>query len=194
MKRVATTGAVIVLCIALVVGCSTGPAVCPEMGIVVSVQEPGSCLHADTRVGTRAPDFTWEMVNCRNLETTGQTVSLSDLQGKQVVVAFHKRHGCPGCQQQAPHIQAVYDERADTNLAVLTVYRGDNASQVRSYLANQGYMLPALADANDKVGSKYGFGPGAPITVFIDADGIIRAEKQGPLQNQDEIESILDSL
>ena len=180
--------------LALAMACSGPPGNCPEMGKITGVEDPASCLDIDSRVGSRAPNFTWEVIDCKSLEPTGQMIDLSDFRGKPVIIAFHKRHGCPGCQQQTPHIKAAYDQRTAADLAVVTIYRGDNASQVKNYVASQGYMLPALADANDRVGSKYGFGPGAPITVFIDATGIIRAEKQGPLESQEEIETILESL
>jgi peroxiredoxin len=184
----------IIASVALITACSGSPATCPEMGIITSVDEPVSPLNIDNRVGSEAPNFTWQVIDCKSLETTGQTMNLADFQGKPVIVAFHKRHGCPGCQQQTPYVQAVYDKRGDAKLAVVTIYRGDSASQTRDYVASHGYTLPALADANDKVGAKYGFAPGAPITVFVDASGVIGAEKVGPLESQDEIEEILESL
>jgi len=142
---------------------------------------------ATPQIGDEAPDFTLE-----NIE--GGRVSLSDFRGKPVIIAFHKRHGCPGCQKQTPYIQAVCDERGDTDLAVVTIYRGDTVSQVRDYITGQGYALPALADPDDEVGGKYGFSPGAPINVLVDANGIIRATKCGPFQSQEEIEGWLESL
>ena len=184
----------IIVSVALTAACSGSPATCPEMGVIASVDDSTSPLNMDNRVGSKAPNFTWQVIDCESLEAVGQTLNLSDLQGTPVIIAFHKRHGCPGCQQQTPYVQALYDRRGGAELAVLTIYRGDSASQVRDYVGGQGYVLPALADANDKVGTEYGFAPGAPITVFVDVDGVIRAEKVGPLESQDEIEGILDSL
>lgn len=139
------------------------------------------------QVGDKAPNFTLENID-------GESVSLSDFRGKPVIIAFHKRHGCPGCQKQTPYLQAISDERGDTELAVLTIYRGDDLSEVRNYVTSQGYALLALADPNDEVGGKkYGFSAGAPINVFVDASGIIRAKKIGPLESKEEIEGILDS-
>jgi peroxiredoxin len=181
----------------LVIGCSgpSTPANCPEMGNITSVDNSGPCLTQDTIIGSKAPNFTWETIDCKSLEPiAGKTMSLNGLQGKPVMVIFHKTMNCPGCKAQMPLIRAVYDQLANKNLIVLTIYRGDKTADVQRFVISQGYTFPALADPDDEFATNCGFTPGAPITIFVDAKGIIRAEKIGPFQSQEDIKTILESL
>ena len=194
MRRTPLILATIVL-IALTMGCSGTPTNCPEMGIITGVESTADCLSKDNRVGSAAPNFTWETIDCKTLETIpGKTTSLSSFRGKPVMVIFHKTMNCPGCKAQMPFVRNTNEQRTNKDLVVLTVYRCDDASAVRRFVASQGYVFPALADPKDEFAIKCGFPVGAPITIFIDASGTIKAEKIGPFQSQEEIETILRSL
>jgi peroxiredoxin len=98
---------------------------------------------------------------------------------------------CPGCAAQMPFIRAVYDQRINAELTVLTIYREDKVSEVRSFVASKGYIFTALSDPNNEFATKCGFPHGAPITMFVDAKGVIKEFKCGPFQSQEEIENIL---
>ena len=178
-------------------GCgSPTPGDCPEMGIITSIDNPSApCLTKDNRIGSAAPEFTWETIDCKSLNiVAGKTTSLSDLKGKPIMIIFHKTMNCPGCKAQMPFILAIHDQLVNKNIPLLTIYRGDSTSAVKRFVTSQGYTFPALADEKDEFAVKCGFPIGAPITIFVDANGIIRAEKIGPFQSQEEIEAILDSL
>lgn len=181
----------------LAIGCSgsSTPANCPEMGNITSVDSSGPCLTQDTIIGSKAPNFTWETIDCKTLETIpGKTMRLSDFQGNPVIVIFQKTMNCPGCKAQMPFIRTAYEQRTNKDLAVLTIYRTDDASAVKRFVTSQGYDFPALADPKDDFATECGFQLVAPITIFVDAKGIIREEKIGPFQSQEEIETILESL
>jgi hypothetical protein len=75
---------------------------------------------------------------------------------------------------QMPFIRAVYDQRINTELTVLTIYREDKVSEVRSFVASKGYIFTALSDPNDEFATKCGSPRGAPITMFVDAKGVIK--------------------
>ena len=147
----------------------------------------GGGTTAAPKVGDKAPDFTLQAIE-------GESISLGDFKGKPVMVIFQKTMNCPGCIAQKPFVLAAYDQRTSKDLEVVTVYRGDNIDKVKNFVSNLGWGFLALADPQDEVGKKFGFSPGAPITVFIDANGIIKAEKVGPFQSKEEIIAILDSL
>ena len=169
---------------------------CPDMGIITSIDNPSApCLTMDNRIGSPAPDFTWEIVDCKSLEiVAGKTTSLSALKGKPIMIIFHKTMNCPGCKAQMPFILAAHEQIANKNIVLLTIYRGDSTATIKRFVTSHGYTFTALADEKDEFAVKCGFPIGAPITIFVDANGIIKAEKVGPFNSQEEIKAILDSL
>jgi peroxiredoxin len=185
------------LLLTLTIACSGGsvPENCPELGIVTAVESPVTSLNVDNLKGNTVPNLTWQIVDCKSLKAIGnETVSLSDLRGKPVIIIFHKTMNCPGCAAQMPFIRAACDKQTNKELTVLTIYRTDKISAVRNFTTSKGYIFTALADPNDEFAIECGFPVMAPITIFIDAQGIIKEFKCGPFQSQEEIEDILKSL
>jgi len=176
--------------------CSGGttPENCPELGIITAVEDTATPLNTDNLKGSMAPDLTWQIVDCTSLKAIDdKTVSLSDFRGKPVVIIFHKTMNCPGCATQMPFIMGAYEKRA-TEITILTIYREDKPSAMRNFVTDKGYIFTALADPSDEFAMKIGFGRGAPMTVFVDAKGIIKEFKLLPFQSQEEIEDILRLL
>ena len=195
MKKLAVLLLALPILIIISTGCSSPNGKCPELGLITNVEKPVNEITMDNRLGCSIPDFTWDMIDCSTLEPiAGQSQTLSDFQGKPVMVIFHKTMNCPGCKAQMPFIKAAYEQRTNEELIVLTVYRGDGISDVKRFVTNLGYIFTAIADSKDEFATYCGFPVGAPITIFIDSDGKIRGEKIGPFKNQEEITSILNSL
>ncbi len=98
--------------------------------------------------GKPAPDF--------ELETdTGETVKLSDLRGKQVVLYFYPKDDTPGCTTQACGIRDTYGEFERAGAVVLGISPDDAESHEKF---KQKYSLPftLLADDGHKVAEDYG--------------------------------------
>jgi peroxiredoxin len=131
-----------------------------------------------------APDFTLQTMS-------GETVSLSDFRGKPVVLTFWKIN-CPACQLQIPYIQAVYDEWPNETIAVLTINVGDSIPAIQNYVTSQKLTFPVMIDPGGSVAKTYGI-PGVPMTLLIDADGILKAYKIGAFQSQQAMEDALTS-
>jgi len=185
------------LLLTLTTGCSGVPVPenCPELGVITKVENPATQLNIDNLKGSTAPNLTWRIVDCESLKTIdNKSLSLSDFQGKPVIIIFHKTMNCPGCEAQMPFIRAVYDQQTNAELTVLTIYREDKVSAVRRFATSKGYIFTALADPNDEFATICGFPHGAPITIFVDAKGVIKEFKCGPFRSQEEIENILKSL
>ncbi len=72
-------------------------------------------------VGTVAPAFT-------TTDDEGNTVSLSDFQGKVVVLYFYPKDDTPGCTKQAQSFRDNYAEYQGQELVVLGVSMDDQAS------------------------------------------------------------------
>ena len=98
--------------------------------------------------GKPAPDF--ELAS-----ESGETVRLSDLRGKQVVLYFYPKDDTPGCTTQACGIRDVYGELQGEGAVVLGVSPDDERSHVKF---KQKYELPftLLADTDHHVADAYG--------------------------------------
>jgi len=132
------------------------------------------------QVGKPAPDFQFQ-------NPDGQAASLSDLQGKLVLINFWNTQ-CPPCVYEMPYIQQVYDEWSGKGLVVLAINTGESSSRVREFLQSYGFSFPVLLDANLDVTLGYR-AQYIPTTFLIDKDGIIQGVKIGPFQSKEEIEA-----
>lgn len=180
----------------LIIGGCSGPAssVCPDMGTITGIDSPESPIKTDMLIGSNAPDFTWSVVDFDSLQVKSQSASLSQYQGKPIMIIFHKSMNCPGCKQQMPYIQACYGTWKDKGLNILTIYRGDEPKDVKNYVQSNELDFCALADPEDMVAAKLGFAIGAPMSVFIDKSGIIQNYQIGAFSCQADIENILSTL
>jgi peroxiredoxin len=139
------------------------------------------------QVGDKAPAFTLE-------STDGKKVSLSDFQGKIVLIVFTSVN-CKECETQMPYLVGAYQQE-NGNLEVLDIYHMIfDARLVRDYVTEKQFTtFPALPDPNNTVANAYGATRYPPTNFIIDAAGIIKYKKIGRFQSQEEIEDILKSL
>jgi thioredoxin-dependent peroxiredoxin len=98
--------------------------------------------------GETAPEFTLT-------SDSGETVKLSDLRGKQVVLYFYPKDDTPGCTAQACGIRDAYGEFEREGAIVLGVSPDDERSHVKF---KQKFDLPftLLADTDHAVAEEYG--------------------------------------
>ena len=130
----------------------------------------------------------------------GQTIRLSDFQGKKILLDFWSTR-CSACLAQFPHIRAVYDNhgRNSGDIAVITVcIDGDRTDRIKilsdKYTDKFGaFNFPILLDKEHVVTDMYNIWR-IPKTIFIDSDGIIREIRIGRFDTQQEIEDVIESL
>jgi thioredoxin-dependent peroxiredoxin len=98
--------------------------------------------------GEPAPDFTLT-------SDAGESVSLSDLRGKPVVLYFYPKDDTPGCTAQARGIRDAYADFEKAGAVVLGVSPDDVKRHVKF---KQKYGLPftLLADPEHEVAERYG--------------------------------------
>ena len=136
-------------------------------------------------VGEAAPNF-----ELQNLD--GQSISLSSLKGKPVLVNFWATW-CGPCVSEMPYIQEIHEDWSDSGLMVLAINWGESASEVEQFLQAHNLSLPVLLDTKNVVAPKYGIRY-IPTTFFIDKDGIVRNKVIGAFPSKAAIESRLDEI
>ena len=98
--------------------------------------------------GRPAPEF--ELAS-----DSGDTVRLSDLRGRPVVLYFYPKDDTPGCTTEACEFRDAYDVFRERGAEVLGVSPDDERSHVKF---KEKYDLPftLLADAGHEVADEYG--------------------------------------
>ena len=126
------------------------------------------CAPSCPDIGSKAPDFTLENVY-------GESISLSDFKGKIVMVNFWATW-CGPCLAEIPHFQAIHEERDGTDLVFLAIDIQESASTVKKFLDSNAVTFPILLDSQAKVAQLYCLPAALPQTLFINAEGIIKAK------------------
>ena len=98
--------------------------------------------------GTPAPDFTLT-------SDEGESITLSELRGRPVVLYFYPKDDTPGCTTQACGIRDAYGEFERAGAVVLGVSPDDEASHVK-FRDKYDLPFPLLADTGHKVADLYG--------------------------------------
>jgi peroxiredoxin len=124
-------------------------------------------------VGGKAPDFTTETVD-------GDRVTLSDYQGKKIVVLNFWGVRCLPCLQEMPKLQDIYMRYKDRGVEMLGVnVDGVDAQIIRKNLRKEiggvelNVTYPLLIDLEFSIIDAY-YLTVAPLTAIIDHDGVIR--------------------
>lgn len=126
-------------------------------------------------IGAPAPDFSLPDLN-------GETVTLSDLRGRPVLVNFWATW-CPPCIEEAPALETLHQRYGD-RLAILGVDHLEAAPAVAQFRERFGLTYPLLLDRNGAVGERYSV-RALPETWFIDAGGTARLHRAGAVTFED---------
>jgi peroxiredoxin Q/BCP len=142
--------------------------------------------------GKPAPDFELE-------SDSGETVKLSDLRGKPVVLYFYPKDDTPGCTRQACGIRDAWGEFQRAGAEVFGISADTKASHEKF---KSKYTLPftLLADPEGKLGVPYsvaqeGKSSYERSTFVIDADGNVTRilRRVNPDQHADDVLAALAS-
>lgn len=133
-------------------------------------------------VGKPAPDFTL-------VDIKGETVRLSSLRGKPVLVNFWATW-CIPCAQEMPMIESAY-QKEGSQFVVLAVNADEPDAKVRDYVNKMGLTFTVLLDPGGTVQSQYRLN-GYPSSFFIDRDGVIRDEHIGVMDSTQLTKSLLE--
>jgi peroxiredoxin len=141
--------------------------------LLVIVQVRGSKAAPEIRpeVGYLAPDFSLPSLG-------GQTVRLSDLRGKAVLLNFWATW-CAPCRLEMPTMDKAYQEYKSRGLEILAVSldAGSN-SVVKHFMQELKLDFPVLLDPDMEVLRLYRM-VGIPASFLIDKQGIVRHREAG---------------
>ena len=162
------------------------PAAPDDLATAVSLVRlvPNSGQH----VGEIASDFSLP-------DSRGNIVNLSSYRGKVVFLNFWATW-CGACRGEMPSLESLYRElksRSDFELVTVNVdEQGWNT--ISPFLKNNGYDIPVLSDAGNRVSSSYRVS-GIPATFIVDRDGRIVWDCAGGLDwSNDSLKSALKGL
>jgi cytochrome c biogenesis protein CcmG/thiol:disulfide interchange protein DsbE len=112
-----------------------------------------------------APDFTLETFD-------GQTIPLSELRGKVVMINFWASW-CGPCRSEAPELQSAWEYYRDgSEVVFLGIAYADNGPRSIAFLEEFGVTYPNGPDLGTRISDDYHI-QGVPETFIIDPDGNI---------------------
>lgn len=124
--------------------------------------------------GSEQVDFTkWEGVKAPDISVTtlnGQTIKLSDLHGKRVVLDFWATW-CPPCRQEIPHFVELYNQTSRDNLVIIGI-SDEETKTLADFVKKNGVNYPIASAKN--LPSPYSDIQAIPTTFFIDRQGVIQ--------------------
>lgn len=127
--------------------------------------------------GAKAPDFTL-------LDQDGQSVSLSDFKGKNVLVYFYPKAMTPGCTVQACGLRDAHQAYADNSVVVLGI-SPDAPARLQKFAQKENLNFTLLSDEDHAVADAYGvWGPKKfmgrvfdgihRVSFIVDKEGVIQ--------------------
>ena len=128
-----------------------------------------------TAFGRKAPTFS-------TFDLDGRPVALTDYRGKVVLVNFWASW-CVPCRREFPLLREMHG----SGVAVLGVVFDDSPDAARRFMRAQGATWPGLIDPEGEIAGAYGVGrkPGIPVTVAVDATGVLVDRQVGEARRAD---------
>ena len=154
-----------------------------HIGQVLSVEPPAGGAE-EVLVGQKAPNVRWRV-------GSGETLSLTGLRGRSVVLLEFLATWCPHCQRMAPVIASLYDDYRERDVAFLGMNASPFAMDQRSraspedmadFASRFSAAFPLAFDPAVAVGRAYGVRT-FPTTFIIDRQGVVRYAHSGEVPN-----------
>lgn len=123
-----------------------------------------------------APDFSVTTFD-------GETITLSGLRGKVVMVDFWASW-CPPCRLESPDLITAYRSFQGRDVEFVGIDVWDRESAGRSFVAKEGLPYPNALDTNSFITIDYGV-TGIPEKFFIDPEGRVVRKYVGPIRAEE---------
>jgi peroxiredoxin Q/BCP len=103
-------------------------------------------------IGSPAPDFTAPVIG--GSYAAGDTLTLSALQGKNVVLYFYPKDDTPGCTAQACALRDGWDDLSDK--ALVFGISPDNTRSHNKFIEKFSLPFPLISDEDHAIAEAYG--------------------------------------
>ena len=175
-----------VVAMAVAVGCSGGGGAAVVASAADGAPEPA------VRAADAAPDFELVLFENANHEA-GETLRLSDLQGKPVVLNFWYP-SCPPCRAEMPDLEQAFQDHRDEGVEFIGIEELilDTVEDGQEFVTEIGVSYALGADVEGDLIAEYGI-IGFPTTVFIGRDQQIVRKWTGIL-NAEKIDELIEEL
>lgn len=140
---------------------------------------------SEQRAAGIAPEFSFTTFE-------GETIALSDLRGKGVVLNFWASW-CDPCREEAVLLEQTWQAEEANGIVFLGLDYLDQEPQAKAYLEEYRVSYPNGPDLQSKAARDYGI-KGVPETFFIDSEGKIAYMVIGPIMNAQQMEKGLSQI
>ena len=123
---------------------------------------PRTILSTSSKGGEAAADFEVETFD-------GETLRLSDLNGKVVVLNFWASW-CPPCRWEMPFFETMWQEYRDQGVVFVGIAMSDTLENVKAFAEEAGVTYPVALDTTTEISRAYEV-LSLPTTFFIGKDG-----------------------
>jgi peroxiredoxin len=139
----------------------------PVVQAAPALAAPPADLPVGPEVGNLAPEFSLQTPD-------GQTISLSSLRGRPLVVSYWASW-CGPCKNEMQILQGVFEQYQAQGFTVLAVnaIEQDNLNEVTSLVSALGLTYPIVLDQGDQFADRYN-ALFLPTSYFVDVYGVIQ--------------------
>lgn len=148
------------------------------LAVLVAIAGCGGAFPSHGEVGDRAPEY-------GAVDLAGDSITLASLQGAPVLLNIWATW-CPPCRKEMPDLQELHETFAPHGLQVVgvSIDAGGADEAVRQFLEEYDVTYQILRDPSDRISSVF-MTQGVPVTVLIDASGIVLWRRLGPVSAGD---------
>ena len=114
----------------------------------------------------------------------GEAISVDSIRGPAIINVWGT--WCAPCRQELPHFGHLIAKYGDKVDVIGIAVEEKNQATVKNFVKTHGITWPILYDATGSTQEK--FGPGVPVTSFIDKSGKVVYTRYGAFQSTEELE------
>ena len=142
-------------------------------------------LPVGTRVGELAPNFSGTTLD-------GETIRLSDLRGKTVLINVFASW-CGPCRLEMPHLVEAADQFGDQEVVFVGINLQENPEAVEAFRDEFNVQFPLVLNEDGSLTNNLYTPIGLPTSWFIDQDGVVRYVFAGAM-TREVLQNVLDDV